>query len=510
MMIITYIASAVILLGLCIFIHELGHLLGGKMVGIKARVFSMGYGRGILKKKIGDTTYQVTLIPFGGYCQFYGEDPSEKREGKGFEFLSAAPWRRIVTVLMGPLFNLFFGIILFYIMNLTGYTKETNRISIPEQITTGSYISSAYKAGMRDGDTITAINGKTVTGFDDIQAGVVFSSGEALEIEVSRDGNTLSFSVVPDKSPDSGRYVIGVLPYGSRTVVGGLVPGEPAEKAGLAYMDHILEVDGKKVSSPDDFTSYLKGMAGKTVKVAVMREDEKVDIELTPRKDRSLIIGGETVAYSGLLKQAVKEMDVTLDGKTVYSFDSLMEEAEKNTGKEVKLKIRDAELKGPMSVEDRGFAGIYPALAPDMVEVQYGALSGLARAVVEPYDFIVMNLKGLGMMFSGGMSVRENVSGPIRIAKIAGDVAYYKGLSAFILLMAKISIILMVMNLLPIPAVDGSHIVFYTIEAIRGKPLKKEIMERIQTAGVLILIVLGVAVILNDISMLPFLQNLFR
>src|SRR4030042_5933173 len=103
MMIFTYILSAVILLGLCIFVHELGHLLGGKLVGIKAKVFSMGYGKGILKKKFGDTTYQITLIPFGGYCQFYGEDPSEERTGQGFEFLSAHPFKRIVTVAMGPI-----------------------------------------------------------------------------------------------------------------------------------------------------------------------------------------------------------------------------------------------------------------------------------------------------------------------------------------------------------------------------------------------------------------------
>ena len=102
MMTLTYILGAFILLGLCIFVHELGHLLGGKMVGIKARIFSMGYGKGVLKKKIGDTTYQVTLIPLGGYCQFYGEDPSEQRSGEGFEFLSAHPLKRIVTVAMGP------------------------------------------------------------------------------------------------------------------------------------------------------------------------------------------------------------------------------------------------------------------------------------------------------------------------------------------------------------------------------------------------------------------------
>src|SRR5512137_903663 len=113
-----YIAAGIALLGLCIFVHELGHLLGGKMVGIKAKVFSIGYGRGIIKKKIGDTTYQLAPFPLGGYCQFYGEDPSEERTGQTFEFLSATPLRRIVTVAMGPLFNLLFGIIIFFVMGI--------------------------------------------------------------------------------------------------------------------------------------------------------------------------------------------------------------------------------------------------------------------------------------------------------------------------------------------------------------------------------------------------------
>jgi regulator of sigma E protease len=145
-----------------------------------------------------------------------------------------------------------------------------------------------------------------------------------------------------------------------------------------------------------------------------------------------------------------------------------------------------------------------------MVQVKFTPFEALKQSFIEPFRFIVFNLKGLGMIFSGGLDVRENVSGPIRIAKIAGDVAYYKGILAFIVLMAKISIILMIMNLLPIPAVDGSHIVFYTIEAIRGKPLKEEIMVRIQTGGILILIIIGVLVIFNDILMLPFVQKLLN
>ena len=510
MMILTYIIAAVVLLGLCIFVHELGHLLGGRMVGIKAKVFSMGYGRGILKKQIGDTTYQITAIPFGGYCQFYGEDPSEQRSGKEFEFLSAAPWRRIVTVFMGPFFNLLFGILLFFVMNMTGYTKETNRIFIPEEYRTGKTISAAYKAGLRDGDRIVAINDRKIRGFDDIQIQVFFSDGKDIQVGYEREGETKTVSITPELSPYSGRYAIGVLPFGNRIMLADVSQNDVAERAGLQQYDEILTVDSRELKSPEEFTDYIKNQAGREVKIKVLRSNADREIKVTPRINTFVTVNGKPVLDMAILEKAVKEMSLKLNDKTVFSSENFLEFVKKNRGQSVKLESNGNVIKGAIGMEERGFIGVYLAVAPESVEVEYTAGEAFHQALVEPYEFIVMNLKGLGMLFSGKMDVRENLSGPIRIAKIAGDVAYYKGISAFILLMAKISIILMVMNLLPIPAVDGSHLIFYTIEAIRGRPLDQKIMERIQTVGVLILITLGVFVIINDISMLPVIQRLFN
>src|SRR4030042_141838 len=235
-----YIAAGLILLGLCIFVHELGHLLGGKMVGIKAKTFSSGYGRGIIKKKIGGTTYQIAPIPFGGYCQFYGEDPSEERTGQGFEFLSAHPWRRIVTVAMGPLFNLLFGIIIFFIMNLVGYTKDTNQVNIPEQLRSGRHVSAAYEAGIRSGDWIVHIGEKEIKSFNDIQAIIMFSEGKTLDVTVKRNDRLLHFPVTPKKNEGTSRYEIGVAPQGSRIMVVELVDGGAAKEAGLREMEEIV------------------------------------------------------------------------------------------------------------------------------------------------------------------------------------------------------------------------------------------------------------------------------
>ncbi len=517
MMTLTYIAGAFVLLGLCIFVHELGHLLGGRMVGIKARVFSMGYGKGFWKKKIGDTTYQITLIPFGGYCSFYGEDPGEEREGKGYEFLTASPWRRIVTVVMGPMFNLFFGILLFYIMNMVGYDKETNRILIPAELQVAGHESPAYSAGLRTGDTILSIDGKKVRAFSDIQEDVFFSEGKPVSVKVLRGKEEKTFQVRPQEHGSSGRYTMGVMPYTRGIAITAVVPGDAAAKAGLKRGDILVSADGKRVFSPGELASILEKKAGQAIPFSYLRGDKTVNGEFVPERVKIFIIKSpdgkkvlHTIVGNGAFLSQIKSGEVRIDGKPILSYDEFLKDIDSGKCHDLVFQIADKRYSGSVSVMERSMVGVSIGFVFEMIKVRYGAGESLAMALVEPWNFIVMNLKGFGMLFRGKMDVRENLSGPIRIAKIAGDVLHDRGVSDFILLMAKISILLMIMNLLPIPAVDGSHLVFYLIEAIRGKPISESIMARIQGFGVLFLIILGVFVIVNDISMLPFMQDLFK
>ena len=516
MMTLTYIFGALVLLGMCIFIHELGHLLGGRMVGIKAKVFSLGYGKGFIKKKIGDTTYQVTLIPFGGYCQFYGEDPTEDKSGEGYEFLSAHPLKRIVTVAMGPIFNLIFGVILFFMMNLIGYSKESNRIIIPAEYTAGTYISPAHQAGLKTGDTVIGISGKEVRAFSDIQAEVFFSEGETLRFEVDRGGDKLAYDVTPGQaSAQEGRFTIGVMPYTKGIAVTRIVSGGIAARAGLLENDIIYMVDSTRVYTPADFSGYLQENSGKKVKVKYLRSGSEGALEIVPEKTDIFVIKGsgdrqEVFTGNEEFKALLESGNVRIDGKTITDYSTFVQDSERAKGRDAIFDIEERRIEGSMEIMRRAMIGIEIGLVFDTVLVKMGPGEGLVQAFVEPWNFIVMNLKGFGLLFSGKMDVRESISGPIRIAKIAGDVLYHRGPSDFILLMAKISIILMLMNLLPIPAVDGSHLVFYTIEAIRGKPINEKIMGRIQGFGIVFLITLGIFVIINDISMLPFVQNLFR
>ncbi|MBN2433938.1 MAG: RIP metalloprotease RseP [Spirochaetes bacterium] len=508
-----YILWAGLLLGCSIFVHELGHLLGGKMVGIKARVFSLGYGKGFIKKKWGDTTYQITLIPFGGYCAFYGDVPGAALEGKNFEFFTASPWRRIVTVVMGPLFNLFFGIILFFALNLAGYEVETNRIMIPES---SSMELPAQKAGLKSGDTVVAIDDKEILSFMEIQSAVVFSDGKPLDFTVVRDGKKLDFKVTPVQYSNGGYYSIGIMPYGTDVLITGLEPSDVAQKAGLKVYDRVKAINGESLKGSSHFSEILQNNGEVQLVLQIERSGENLEIEITPRFREQLVL---TEFHSTLfpdesfdinvsdldtIKTAIKKGTVSVNGKNVADFDDFLSVIESLEGGKAVIDTKGGSYEAVVKYRKSGFIGVATFAAPEMISVKHGLAGAFKKSLTDPYDFIVQNLQGMRMLFTGKISARDNVSGPVQIAKLAGDTMRYRGVREYLLFMARISIILMIMNLLPIPAVDGSHIVFYLIEAVRGKPLPAGIMEKVQAFGFFLLIGLGVLVLFNDISKLVF------
>jgi regulator of sigma E protease len=508
----TYVIAMIVLLGFCVFVHELGHLLGGKLVGIKARVFSIGFGKGIIKKEWNGTTYQIAPFPLGGYCSFYGENVTDEREGKSYEFLTAAPWRRIVTVAAGPFFNLVFGVILFFVMNLVGYSTETNRVLISEEYTASGEISPAEKGGMKNGDEVVSINGKTIDSFSALQSNVALSGGKPLDVKVMRNKTAIDLVVTPEKS-SGGYYLLGVAPYGTRILVRGVDKDEPAGKAGLVEMDIISALDGTPTTDTKAFNDYIKSHIGKAVQLTVNRQGKTMVIPVVPRQREKLSLkisdgkGGKTELVTfktAMIENAIKKGTVKINGTVIKSIDDFSAVIQRNEQKESILENAGGTYRGMIAFDKHGFLGIVRDTAPDMVEIHHGFASGLKKALVDPVDFIAMNLKGIGMLISGKLNLRENLSGPVRIAQIAGDTVKYRGISQFIVLMAKISIILMVMNLLPLPAVDGSFLVFFTLEWIRGRALNQKVMEKIQIFGFIFLILLSVFVVFNDLTFMPF------
>ncbi len=536
-----------ILLGLLIFVHELGHFLVAKYYGVRVETFSMGFGKKILSVKRGDTVYCVSLIPLGGYVKMYGDDPSKDipEDQKSFSFLHKPLGQRVAIVLAGPIMNLFFAAVLY--IAIAGLGEEVAAPVLGDLQTT----TVAYESGFRPGDKILSVANSKIGTWRQMRDLIAEAPGKVLEFQVERDGEahpleiTAPVGLGPNENIFSRQRQIGQIEgFGQdsrSSLVGIRDPKGVGNTAGIQNFDMIVAVNGEKISYWRDLEPAMKkavvsGNLKVTVQDLTQLADEKakreLDIPFSKKWDEktSLIdaLGLETAELfiyqvkekspAGLAGIQKGDRVLRINNEDVYAWTDVLNkvkayggEAEGmkftllRAGSEMDLQITPemTELMTINGKEEKRFtigivSGFFPAPPPTVFYRASSVAEMLKVGLKDTYqwsEFVVMSLVRL---VQGEVSAK-NVGGVITIGRVASH-SFAAGLSTFLKTMAVISINLFILNLLPVPVLDGGHLVFYAIEALKGAPLSMRKMELAQQVGLMLLMMLMVFALFNDIT----------
>jgi regulator of sigma E protease len=445
------VVSFIVALGVLIVVHEYGHYLVARLSGVKVLRFSVGFGRPLVAWRRGPdrTEWVIAAIPFGGYVKMLDEreGPVDEAEA-GRAFNRQNVWKRIAIVVAGPLFNFLFAIAVYAGLFMYGLPEARPVLAEPPAGTL------AAQAGLRAGDTVRAIEGAPLVTWQDVrwrilQAGL---QRERIRIETQNSRGhvgTVELDLRGFSSDDVESDVLERI--GMRLfrppldpVIGKVVAGGAAQRAGIAEGDRILRADGVPVTTWEALVTVIRARPGKPLRLLVERGETTLPIEVVPDA-----VGG----------------------------------AEARIGR-------------------IGAAPRLPAAHADtmLVRVQHGPLASLGKAVAKTWDISIFSLRMLGKMLVGEVSWKH-LSGPVTIADFAGQSAQM-GWISYVTFLALISISLGVLNLLPIPLLDGGHLMYYAIEIIKGTPVSERAMELGQRVGLALLLVMMAFAFYNDFNRL--------
>ncbi|WP_257386644.1 RIP metalloprotease RseP [Tahibacter caeni] len=430
-------------LGLLVTFHEFGHYWVARRFGVTVLRFSIGFGKPLWTRIGKDgTEYCISAIPLGGYVKFLDSREVEVSPAERAGDFTAKPvWQRMLVVAAGPAFNLLFTVVALWAMFVIGKPDY--------QPVVGRADNLAAVAGFAAGDRIDAIDGESVSNWTDANLVLLGHALDRRDVAVrvtGADGRTAERrlplgTIAADKDELGAMREIGLTPkflMPTEFFVGEVRPGSAAEAAGLRVDDKLVGVDGKPIATWNGFVEQVQAAAGTPLALDIVRAGEPQQVALTPRRE-------------------------TENGKPVWRIGI-----------------------GPKYVEP-----------PFDALLRYGPLAAVPAALRETGNLTRKTLEMIGRMFSGKASL-QNISGPITIAAVANDSAQ-RGVAWFCYFLALISLSLCIMNLLPIPILDGGHLVYYLIESIKGSPLSEKALIAGQYAGLVLLAALMGLAFYNDI-----------
>ncbi|TFG62855.1 MAG: RIP metalloprotease RseP [Spirochaetales bacterium] len=452
-MIIINILIGLVGLGLVILVHETGHFAAAKLFGIDVEAFSIGWGKKLFGITRGGTEYRISMIPIGGYCKMKGEqmlrkaleDEQSTIPKEPGSFYGVSPWKRLGVAVAGPGLNLIFAALVFSVIWFIGFkihSYESKIILVSEYAAPGVQEQyAADRAGLETGDRIIAAGKKRVEHYSDLQEIIAINGGKTLDFTVTRGERTLTLPVTLGKDAKTGVGQLGIYAW-IEPVVDEVKQGSAAHIAGLMRGAVITAADGKPVRHTIDFMRTLSGSPSQI-----------------------------TITYE-----------------------------RQGASRETVLRIPYGENGEP----DLGFSFAYLTFKTPRLSIFRAAGKGLADVGMT----LRLSLKSIGMLFQG-INVREAVSGPIRITYIIGETASYGfkfglggGLATLFRFLSLLSVAVFVMNLLPIPALDGGMVVISVIEGIFKKPLRPKAVYRYQIVGFTIIIALVLFTTFNDVFFL--------
>jgi regulator of sigma E protease len=423
----------VIALGILIFVHEIGHFIIAKKSGVGVLKFSLGFGPRIVGKRIGETEYQISAVPLGGYVKIIGENPEEdvSEEDRSKSFSQKPIPTRMAIIGFGPFMNLLLAFVLFSLVALIGF-KIPAFMESPPRIGWVEPDSPAQRAGLREGDLITRINDREVRNWGELKFILASNPNARLDLVVEREGILLTKELVPEERGVFGGGYAGLHPEWL-PMIKEVIEGGPADLAGLKKGDLILAIDGEEMRHWLQMAMIIWDNPNKKLTFKVKRGQELLLFSIKPEPD-----------------------------------------------------------------ERRGNIGLIGISNPgEVILKQYGPLEAIARGGRETLKFTKTTITILWRLIVRRISPRT-VGGPILIFQLAGPAA--KSATDFMFFIASLSIPLAIINLFPIPLLDGGHLLFLGIEAIQRKPISARTREFAYRAGLVIIIMLMVFVFYNDIS----------